>query len=107
MSEQIESRNFQRRWHGYTLFAICALAFCVSLGTAMVSIAKALVLVGVVGQIAMDGRKISGLNLRSAPRVYWAVLLAVSWMMVTMRHEFLGMPSQRGGHDPAEHGLKH
>ncbi len=84
MSEQIESQNFQRRWHGYTLFAICALAFCVSLGTAMVSIAKALVLVGVVGQVALDGRKLLGLNLRSAPRVYWAVLLAVSWMLVTM-----------------------
>lgn len=71
-------------WSRYTLRAMCALAFCVSLGTALVSIAKLFVLIALIGELVLDGRKVFRFQWKEAPKVYWSVVLAVAWMFITM-----------------------
>jgi len=43
------------RWEMFSLFAVCAMAVCVSLGAALVSLSKVLVLVAVLGRMWLDG----------------------------------------------------
>jgi O-antigen ligase len=64
----------------FGLWAVCALAFCVSLGAALVSISKLLILLAVIWQVV-----INFVNKRSAPRrplpwTVWAVVVALAWM---------------------------
>ena len=82
--DQNNNSAFAAWWPKYTLFAVCALAVCVSLGTATVSLAKLLVLVGVLGQLMIDGLQVRCFQWSQAPKVYGAILLALGWMLLSM-----------------------
>ena len=71
-------------WDRYALVSTCVLAFCVSLGTATVSIAKALVLIGFLVHLVLDKKKIFELYLTQVPRVFVWMLAAVMWMLLSM-----------------------
>jgi hypothetical protein len=55
-------------WSRLTLISVCALAVSVSLGTALVSLTKALMLLAFLGQLWMDGRVKAFQWLRQAPK---------------------------------------
>ena len=82
--DQNNNSAFAAWWPKYTLFAVSALAVCVSLGTATVSLAKLLVLVGVLGQLMIDGLQVRRFQWSQAPKVYGAILLALGWMLLSM-----------------------
>jgi O-antigen ligase len=75
---------FQTKWAKYSLFSLCALAFCVNLGTAMVSLSKLLVLIALLGQMFLDGRKIFNWQALVSSKVKVAIVLAVGWMLFSM-----------------------
>lgn len=76
--------TFREKWSRYTLFALCALAFCVNLGTALVSISKLFVLIALLGQMSLDGRQIFNLRNLKSSKVYLSILAAVGWMLFSM-----------------------
>jgi O-antigen ligase len=59
--------NYLLVWERYTLFALCSLAFSVSLGAAIVSISKLILLIGFLIQIVIDRKKIFQLVPRKIP----------------------------------------
>lgn len=68
----------------YALVSICTLAFCVSLGTATVSMAKALVLVGFLVRLILIKKKIFEFHLTQIPRVFVWMAVALIWMLISM-----------------------
>lgn len=68
----------------YALISTCILAFCVSLGTATVSLAKAFVLLGFLAHLVLDKKKIFELHLTQVQRVFIWMLVAVTWMLLSM-----------------------
>ena len=68
----------------YALISTCILAFCVSLGAATVSLAKALVLLGFLVHLALDKKTIFELHLAQVQRVFIWMLVAVTWMLLSM-----------------------
>ena len=78
---EFKLRSFQER---YALVSTCMLAFCVSLGTATVSLAKVLVLSGFLIHIALEWKKIFALNLMQVQRVFAWMIAAVTWMLLSM-----------------------
>ena len=71
-------------WDQYALVATCNLAFCVSLGTATVSLAKALLLLGFLIQLVLHKKKIFESRLMQVPQVFIWMLVAVIWMLMSM-----------------------
>jgi len=69
---------------GYTLFALCLLAFCVSLGTATVSISKLILLIGFFVQIFADREKLFKLGARKTPTIFIWMVIAVTWMLISI-----------------------
>ena len=68
----------------YTLFALCLLAFCVSLGAATVSTSKLILLIGFFGQIFVDRKKIFKLGTRKIPAIFIWMIVAVTWSAISM-----------------------
>jgi O-antigen ligase len=68
----------------YTLFIVCLLAFCVSLGAATVSLSKALALTGFLFQLVLDRKKIFQFDLRKPPKVFVWMIVALAWMLISM-----------------------
>jgi len=71
-------------WSRFTLFSVCALAVCVSLGTALVSISKAFVLLAFLGQLWIDGVGKPVQWLRQPPKAIWMVCAAFFWLALTL-----------------------
>ena len=80
-------------WQELTLFAISLLGFCVSLGTATVSIAKALVLLAFLVQISMDRSSLSFEIKRMNYTFLW-MPLACAWMLSSMVWSEASLPEQ-------------
>lgn len=67
-------------WQRFSLLAVCALAFSVSLGAAVVGLAKLLLLLAFVGQVWQDGWRGVQQRWHRPPLVLWVLGLAVVWM---------------------------
>ena len=74
---------FQYRLPSFAVFSVSFLAFSVSLGVAMVSIAKLLLLIAVLGQFITDVRHRSFPSLKSWPQLTWWMLAAMAWMSLS------------------------
>lgn len=70
-------------WARFSIFSVFFMAFCVSLGTAMVSLSKALVLVAALGQLWLDGRPHVVQWFARAPRAVWFILAALAWFALS------------------------
>ena len=75
--------NWQHRWQSFAVFSVCFLAVSVSLGVAMVSIAKLLLLIAVAGQIFLDVKARSFPSIKHWPQMTWWILLAMGWMSLS------------------------
>jgi len=71
------------RWEMFSLFAVCAMAVCVSLGAALVSLSKVLVLVAVLGRMWLDGWDGFKTWMRWAPRPVLIIVLAGFWFAIS------------------------
>ena len=71
-------------WSRLTLVSVCVLAVCVSLGTALVSLSEALLLLAFLGQLLRDGSHKAIHWLRQAPKTVWFVGAAVAWFALTI-----------------------
>ena len=80
---QIYRSIIQYRLPSFAVFSVSFLAFSVSLGVAMVSIAKLLLLVAVLGQFIKDVRNRSFPLLNSWPQLTWWMLAAMAWMSLS------------------------
>ena len=77
--------TYSEAWDRYTLFALCSLAFCVSLGAATVSITKLILLIGFIVQIAIDRKKIFQFNpIKNIPIIFLWMIAAVVWSLISM-----------------------
>ena len=77
--------TYSEAWDRYTLFAVCSLAFCVSLGAATVSISKLILLIGFIVQIAIDRKKIFQFNsIKNIPIIFIWMIAAVVWSLISM-----------------------
>ena len=76
--------NFYAFWDQYALVSVCILAFCVSLGTATVSLAKALVLLGFLIQFVLKKKKIFESRFLQVPQIFIWMIVAVIWMLMSM-----------------------
>lgn len=75
--------NFKYRLPSFAVFSVSFLAFSVSLGVAMVSIAKLLLLIAVFGQLTKDLKNRSFPSLKSWPQLTWWMLAAMAWMSLS------------------------
>ena len=75
--------NWQHRWQSFAVFSVSFLAVSVSLGVAMVSIAKLLLLIAVVGQLFFDVKQRSFPSFKLWPSMTWWILLAMGWMSLS------------------------
>lgn len=76
---------YSEAWDRYTLFALCSLAFCVSLGAATVSISKLILLIGFIVQIAIDRKKIFQFNpIKNIPIIFIWMIAAAVWSLISM-----------------------
>ena len=82
----MRSNEFNLRLFGYryALVSTCVLSFCVSLGTATVSFAKALVLLGFFVQLVLNRKIIFEFRLTQIPRVILWMFVAVTWMLLSI-----------------------
>jgi len=80
---QISSFHWQHRWQSFAVFSVSFLAVSVSLGVAMVSIAKLLLLIAVVGQLFFDVKHRSFPSFKRWPQMTWWILLAMAWMSLS------------------------
>ena len=77
--------TYSEAWDRYTLFALCSLAFCVSLGAATVSISKLILLIGFIVQIAIDRKKIFQFNpIKNIPIIFIWMIAAAVWSLISM-----------------------
>jgi O-antigen ligase len=77
------STNWQHRWQSFAVFSVSFLAVSVSLGVAMVSVAKLLLLIAVVGQLFFDVKHHSFPSVKHWPQVTWWILMAMGWMSLS------------------------
>lgn len=79
----IYSSPMRSNWCKFSFFSVCALAVCVSLGAALVSISKALVLIAVLGNLLIRWRAGTLHWPRNQPWTIWSIWLALSWMLIS------------------------
>jgi len=87
----------QYRLPSFAVFSVSFLAFSVSLGVAMVSIAKLLLLIAVLGQFIKDVRNRSFPTLKSWPQVTWWIVAAMAWMSLSGLWTEAGTPEAMAG----------
>jgi len=76
--------NLRLFWSQYALVSTCILAFCVSLGAATVSLAKALVLIGFLSNLFINKKKIFEFKLSNVQILFIWMLAAAVWMLISM-----------------------
>ncbi len=81
---QINRSVWQDQWQRLNVFCVSFLAVSVSLGVAVVSLAKLLLLVAVLGQLVLDVKNRSFPAFKDWPRVTWWVVLAMVWMTLSV-----------------------
>ena len=79
----LPSHFFSRRWDAFSLFAVSFLALSVSMGAALVGLAKVLVLLAVLGRLWVDGWAGVVSWFRKAPLIVWIILLTLCWMALS------------------------
>jgi O-antigen ligase len=79
----INSSHWQYRWQRFNVFAVSFLAVSVSLGVAVVSIAKLLILIAVLGQLFLDFKNRSFPATAYWPQTAWWIVLAMLWMSLS------------------------
>ena len=81
----MQTADFERMtpWQRLSLLSVCVLAFSVSLGAAVVGLAKLLVLVACIGQLWLDGWQGIRERLRAPSVVTRVVVLAVVWFALS------------------------
>lgn len=75
--------SWEHRWQQFSLLAVCFLAVAVSMGVALVSLAKVLVLIALLGQLVIDSKNKTWPTQREWPRATYFILLAFAWMAIT------------------------
>lgn len=83
MEMHTNNSEWQYRWQRFNVFAVSLLAVSVSLGVAVVSIAKVLLLVAVLGQLFLDLKNRSLPAFSCWPHTTWWIVLAMLWMSLT------------------------
>jgi O-antigen ligase len=83
MQMQTYPSLWPQRWQGFAVFTVCFLAVSVSLGVAMVSMAKLLLLIAVGGQLFFDFKHKTFPSFHRWPSVAWWVLAAMAWMSLS------------------------
>jgi O-antigen ligase len=87
--------TYSEAWDRYTLFALCSLAFCVSLGAATVSVSKLILLIGFLVQIVIDRKKIFQFNpIKNIPIIFIWMIAAVAWSLISMTWSDANVPNQ-------------
>lgn len=76
--------NLRFFWSRYTLVSICMFAVCVSLGAALVSLSKALVLLGFFVSLVLRREEIFAFRFTRVPRVFSWMVAALAWMLLSM-----------------------
>jgi len=71
-------------WDRYSLASLCLLAFCVSLGTATVSLSKALVLLGFAACIVFNYKYLFEFISSRTYLIFIWMFAAVIWMLISM-----------------------
>jgi O-antigen ligase len=71
-------------WDKYTLASLCLLAFCVSLGTATVSLSKALVLLGFFAYLVLNYKYLFEFISSRTYLIFFWMFAAVMWMLISM-----------------------
>ena len=84
MHDSLRQSPTSSAWSRFSLISLCAVAISVSLGTALVSISKALLLIALLGQLKFDGPAKVLDWLRHAPNTVWVISAAVVWFSVTL-----------------------
>jgi O-antigen ligase len=87
--------KYPETWDKYTLFALCSIAFCVSLGAATVSISKFFLLVGFLVQIIIDRKKLFQDKATKIPIVFIWMFAAVVWSLISMTWSDAAVQTQR------------
>jgi O-antigen ligase len=67
----------------FGLFAVCSLAVSVSMGAALVSLSKVLILIAVIWRLFFEIRSSSFMRQPLSTWTIWAVFLAVTWMIIS------------------------
>ena len=80
----VNQLHMRSLWAKFSLVSVCALAVCVSLGAALVSISKALVLTAVLGNLLIEWRNRTLHWPSSQPWTIHSICLALAWMMLTL-----------------------
>jgi O-antigen ligase len=84
-------------WPKFSLITVCILAVCVSLGAALISISKALVLIAVLGNLAIQWRARNLHWPRNQPWTIWSIYLAISWMLLSFLWTEASLPDAMTG----------
>lgn len=82
--KMLDKFNLLFDWNRFTLISVCILAFCVSLGAATVSLAKALVLACLLSQLFLNKRKNFEFKLVQVPSIFIWMFFALIWMLISM-----------------------
>ena len=83
MTAHLPSPRESSSWARFSIFCVSLMAFSVSLGTAMVSLSKYLLLVAALGQLWLDGRPFVLRWFARAPRAVWFILAALAWFALS------------------------
>lgn len=83
MTDKLLGTRESGLWARFSVFSVSLMAVSVSLGTAMVSLSKALVLVAALGQLWIDGGPFFIRWLKRAPRAVWFMLAALAWFALS------------------------
>ena len=75
--------SWEHRWQQYSLLAVCCLALAVSMGVALVSLSKVLVLIAVLGYVVLDIKYKTWPAWREWPLTAAVIVLAFAWMSLT------------------------
>ena len=78
----------------FTLVTLCLLAFCVSLGTATVSISKALILIGLFAKISLEKNKGFIFSAIRNNNIFIWILIALIWILISMLWSIGSMEEQ-------------
>ena len=74
---------WNQRWQQFSFFAVSCLAVASTMGAALISLSKVLLLIAVFAQVYFDLKNKSWPDWREWPLTCWAVLLAFAWISLS------------------------
>lgn len=85
MSMPLENKfENEKIFEWLSLCVLCLLAFCVSLGTATVSISKALILMAVFIKLFLDKNKLNKFKIKETPLIFKWMPIGVAWILISI-----------------------